>query len=244
MVHGHQDPGHPDVRLDLPPDALHLAGDLLHAADAPGVDLRGNDHSAAAGNGGHAGGAEGRRAVEDHHVEGVVVGKHLQKISQGLQAFRPALPDAGDVLLQQADVRREDAHILLLRLQDELRPVDAAPRKHVPQGAARVLAAEKGRGVGLGVRVDQQDPQAVIGPQDGGQVAGGDGLPHPALQIDDAVNLHFLKILSGPFGPQIVLVRRNASPNRTRFAGLRFGVILSPCSSADKSSPGSVPCRN
>ena len=171
------------------PQPVDLGSQLVHAPDGVGVHLDGDDHIGGGGDGRRAGRGQGGRAVDDDAVIGVVLRQRVPQIPDGPQVGPLPLEDihvqVAQLVIRRQHVQAPDAaviqHIVVVGVRDGEQPGQGVVLPGREQGLG---------GVGLGVCIDEQHPPVVLGGQDGGHIDGGDGFPHPALEIDNGDGFH------------------------------------------------------
>ena len=184
-----QHPGHPKPRVKRP-QAGDLVHQIAHSGGRAGIRQHRNDYRIAGQDCRNAGGRQVWRAVDDHHVVGVVLLDGLPHVSD--RPIDPPPVSGGRLQVQRPQVLRGREHVQVWHVGVDRQLIVADHKSPEQSAQAGIFAGGEQDlgGVGLSVRVHQQHPQMAAGGQHIGQVDGGGGLAHPALSVDDCKCSH------------------------------------------------------
>ena len=200
MPLGHQAARHPHMGTG-PADVVNLPHQGGHAHRGIGVYSHRNDDAVAGRHGRDAADAVIGRAVDDHVVVGVVLHQRGHKSpqqaevrlceAQGTLQLKVPQGLGGRDQVQKGDVSAlNQVSVLFRRLA----------QRSGQSGPLQSRGQQGDSGVALAVGIDDQHP-ATHGGQYVGEFNGSDGLPHPALSVDDGDGFHipasFLSVSKG-----------------------------------------------
>nr|DAV80574.1 MAG TPA: hypothetical protein [Bacteriophage sp.] len=187
-VLGCQHAHHFQLWVVILPDGIYLLADLVHAVHRPLVTVHRDDHPVCGSqriDGSHV---DVRRAVDNAVV--IVVADGVQRLAQPVPLRAHHVQHDVFVGQQHIHVAGCKIDVLKIRLHDHILHF-GVQGEHIAHGLAAVgKAVEKLGGVALLVQIHHQHPPGPDLCQQAGEVAGGDGFPHAALQVDDCDFCH------------------------------------------------------
>jgi len=126
-------------------------------------------------------------AVEDDQIEG---GIEAQGIESGTDVAERVF-HSGEVHFGPGEVEfgSENLKVGVVGGLQHIEGTGLAEENGVEAFAGRVLEAETAGGVGLGIKIDEENPATCFG-RPRGEVNGGGGLADPALLINDSHDAH------------------------------------------------------
>ena len=131
--------------------------------------------------------ANAGRAVEDDQIEG---GIEAQGIESGTDVAERVF-HSGEVHFGPGEVEfgSENLKVGVTGRLQHIEGTGLAEENGVEAFAGHVLQAEATGGIGLGIKIDEEDPATCFG-RSRGEVNGGGGLADPALLINDSHDAH------------------------------------------------------
>ncbi len=168
-------------------DSLHEVENFSNSLQSEVLTLDGDEnlfcsHEGAGHEQANAGGA-----VEDDQIEG---GIQTQGIESGTDVAKRVV-HSGEIHFGPGEVEfgSENLKVGVTGRLQHIEGTGLAEENGVEAFAGHVLQAEATGGIGLGIKIDEEDPATCFG-RSRGEVNGGGGLADPALLINDSHDAH------------------------------------------------------
>ena len=131
--------------------------------------------------------ANAGRAVEDDQIEGGIEAKGIESGTD----MAERVVHSGEVHFGPGEVEfgSENLKVGVTGRLQHIEGTGLAEENGVEAFAGHVLQAEATGGIGLGIKIDEEDPATCFG-RSRGEVNGGGGLADPALLINDSHDAH------------------------------------------------------